>query len=141
MRVTEKFLVRFLKSTMPIRTDTRIDNTISITIAMATTAMIIVFRLPLSSVEGMVLPLLLFELSTDTGSVVVVLSASCLVGVGVITEMLSKLSPGGVESSVGKDSSVTEPVVVDSSVTSSVVATVVTMDPDGSVVTGGTEVG
>ena len=85
--------------------------------------------------------LLLFELSADTGSVGVVLSAGSLVGVGVITEMLSKLSPGDVESSVGKESSVTGPVVVDSSVTSSVVATVVTMDPDGSVVTGGTEVG
>ena len=53
------------------------------------------------------------------------------------------MSPGDVESSVGKDSSVTGPVLVDSSVTSSVVATVVTMDPDGSesVVIGGTEVG
>ena len=62
-------------------------------------------------------------------------STGSFVSVGAITEMLSKLSPGDVESSV------TGPVVVDSFVTSSVVATVVTMDPDDSVVTGGTEVG
>ena len=46
-----------------------------------------------------------------------------------------------VTRSVGKDSSVTGSIVVDSSVTSSVAAIVVTMDPDGSVVTSGTEVG
>ena len=98
MRVTEKFLLRFLKSTIPISTDTRIDKTTSITITIATTAMIVV-RLLLSS--------LLFELSADTASVGMVLSVSSLVGVGVITVMLSKLSPGDVKSSVGKDSSVT----------------------------------
>ena len=54
------------------------------------------------------------------------------------TEMLSKLSPGGVESSVIWFS---ESVLVDSSVSSSVVATLVTMDTNGSVGTGGTEVG
>ena len=76
-------------------------------------------------------------------------STSCSVNVGAgATEIVSILPdncPGDVESSVtgsvGKDSSVTGPVVVDSSVTSSVVATIVTMDPNGSVGTGGTEVG
>ena len=65
-----------------------------------------------------------------------VLSAGSSVGVGA-TAILSRLSdtnPGGVESPV------TGPVLVDSSVTSSVVATVLTMDPDGSVGTGGTGV-
>ena len=78
-------------------------------------------------------------------------STGCSVNVGAgATEIVSTLPdtcPGDVESSVtgsvGKDSSVmiTGPVVVDSSVTSSVVTTVVTMDPNGSVGTGGTEVG
>ena len=76
-------------------------------------------------------------------------STGCSVNVGAgATEIVSNfpdICPGDVESSVtgsvGKDSSVTGPVVVDSSVTSSVVATVLTMDADGSVVTGGTEVG
>ena len=75
-------------------------------------------------------------------------STGCSVNVSAgATEIVSTLPdtcPGNVESSVtgsvGKDSFVTGPVVVDSSITSSVVATIVTMDPDGSVVTGGTEV-
>ena len=76
-------------------------------------------------------------------------STGCSVNVGAgATEIVSTLPdtcPGDVESSVtgsvGKDSSVTGPVVVDSSVTSSVVTIVVTMDLNGSVGTGGTEVG
>ena len=76
-------------------------------------------------------------------------STGCSVNVGAgATEIVSTLPdtcPGDVESlvtgSVGKDSSITGPDVVDSSVTSSVVTTVVTMDPNGSVGTGGTEVG
>ena len=76
-------------------------------------------------------------------------STGCSVNVSAgATEIVSTLPdtcPGDVESSatgsVGKDFSVTGPAVVDSSVTSSVVTTVVTMDPNGSVGTGGTEVG
>ena len=69
-----------------MRTDIRIDSSISITIATTTTAMTVI-GIPLSPVDGLLLSLLMFELLTDTVSVGVVLSAGSSVGVGVITVM------------------------------------------------------